>query len=270
MHKTIATLLALSFVALGASPALASSVYIEDMTWMEVRDRMKQGAATVIIPTGGTEQSGPHMATGMHNFVVEYTAGEIARALGDAMVAPVIAYVPVGRISPPEGSMKFPGTVSISETTFAALLEDAARSFKQHGFHMICFLGDHRGSQETQQAVAERLDHEWRGQGVRVRNISDYFYANGQKGWAEANRIKAVDPMAHAGFADTSEMMEVRPGGVHRDMIADYGEEHYLTGGVAGDPREATREYGQKLLSLKIAAAVKQIQNAELNAELRR
>src|SRR5216110_2478513 len=70
-------------------PAL-NSVFLEDLTWVEVRDAIAAGKTTVIIPTGGTEQNGPHMVLGKHNFLVKHKAGEIAKSLGNALVAPVM------------------------------------------------------------------------------------------------------------------------------------------------------------------------------------
>jgi creatinine amidohydrolase/Fe(II)-dependent formamide hydrolase-like protein len=67
------------------------TVFLEEMTWMEVRDAVNAGTTTVIIPTGGTEQNGPHMVLGKHNYLVHFKAGEIAKRLGDALVAPVMA-----------------------------------------------------------------------------------------------------------------------------------------------------------------------------------
>src|SRR5688500_13965207 len=101
-----------------ADAAGVDSYYLEDLTWPEVKERMQQGTNTILIPTGGTEQNGPHIAIGKHNRIVRHTSGEIARILGNALVAPVIAYVPEGRISPPEGHMMFPGTVSLREEAF--------------------------------------------------------------------------------------------------------------------------------------------------------
>ena len=71
-------------------------VFLEDMTWTEVRDAIAAGRTTVIVPVGGTEQSGPHMALGKHNVRAHVLAGRIATQLGNALVAPVVAYVPEG------------------------------------------------------------------------------------------------------------------------------------------------------------------------------
>jgi creatinine amidohydrolase/Fe(II)-dependent formamide hydrolase-like protein len=68
---------------------------------------------------------------------------KIAERLGNALVAPVISYVPEGSIDPPTAHMKFPGTTTITDKTFEQMLESAARSFKRHGFKTIVLIGYH-------------------------------------------------------------------------------------------------------------------------------
>src|SRR3954471_8697749 len=85
------------------------SVFIEELTWMEVRDALKAGKTTVIVATGGVEQNGPYLATGKHNYVLKATTEAIARKLGNALVAPIVPFVPEGDIEPPTGHMKYPG-----------------------------------------------------------------------------------------------------------------------------------------------------------------
>ena len=99
------------------------TVFLEELTWMEVRDAVGAGTTTVIIPTGGTEQNGPHMVLGKHNYLVKYKAGEIARRLGGTLVAPVMAYVPEGDVDPPTGHMRFAGTITTPPEVFAQVLE---------------------------------------------------------------------------------------------------------------------------------------------------
>src|SRR3954447_26850713 len=99
----------------GPSVPATNSVFLEDLTWDEVRDSIAAGKTTVIIPTGGTEQNGPHMALGKHNVRVAANAEAIARKLGNTLVAPVMAYVPEGGIDPPTGHMRFAGTISLPD-----------------------------------------------------------------------------------------------------------------------------------------------------------
>lgn len=262
MKKT--TLLSLiCILSFGASAAYAasSSVYMEELTWQEIDQKIRSGKNTVIIPTGGLEQGGPHLVTGKQNTIVRYTSGQIAQAV-NALVAPVIQYTPEGRISPPEGHMQFPGTISVSQQTFASVLEDAARSLKQHGFRYICFLGEHSGNQRVQQQVADKLSSMWRSEGVRVINVSRYYARASQEQWNRSAGIRVPNPDAHAGHIETSEMMALDPAGVRDNLRYAYSEQDYKTKGVLGDASRASAKYGRRYIGLKQEAAIKQIQHA--------
>src|SRR6266436_9098101 len=91
----------------------AETVFLEELTWTELRDQIRSGKTTIIVPIGGTEQNGPHMVLGKHNVRVKVLAEKIARALNNALVAPVIAYVPEGSVNPPSAHMRFPGTITV-------------------------------------------------------------------------------------------------------------------------------------------------------------
>jgi len=244
---------------------VSGNVYLEDLTWVEVREAIHHGKTTAIVPTGGTEQNGPHVVLGKHNYIVHYTAGEIGRALGNALVAPVVAYVPEGSIEPPEGHMLLAGTISVSEEVFAAILESTARSLRAHGFTTILFIGDSGGNQETQARVADRLNAEWAGSGVRALQVGDYYYKNGQVDWLLAQGETRESIGTHAGIRDTSELMVVDPEGVRMDRLAPQGGNYTEPTGVAGDPTRASADRGRKLLRLKIEAALAQIRR-ELGA----
>ena len=240
----------------------ADSVFIEELTSPEIRQRIDSGSTTAIIPTGGSEQNGPHMVIGKHNIIVHYTAGEIAKKLGNALVAPVIAYVPEGSIEPPEGHMQFAGTLSVSEETYAALLENIAASLRQHGFKLICFLGDSGGNQAVQKKLAEKLTKKWKKAGVRVLQVSDYYDNNGQDAWAESLKLPIKNPSGHAGFEDTSELMAIDKKAVRKNLLGDHSRDNSPINGVSGDSTLASAHYGSYLLNLKIITAVNQIKHA--------
>lgn len=154
----------------------ASTVWLEEMTWMDVRDALAAGKTTVIVPTGGIEPNGPWLVLGKHNYVLKTNCDVIARKLGNALCAPIIALVPEGRIDPPSGHMRSPGTLSLREETYQAMLEDVARSLRAHGFQSVIFIGDSGGNQNGQKAVAEKLNTEWTGSPV-VAHIGEYYTA---------------------------------------------------------------------------------------------
>src|SRR5712671_6463620 len=102
---------------------LPDTVEIADMTWVEVRSAVARGYTTVIVPSGGVEQNGPHMILGKHDLIVRFAAGRIAAQLGKTLVAPVIPFVPEGDYDPPQGHLRFPGTIGVSEQAFAGMLD---------------------------------------------------------------------------------------------------------------------------------------------------
>ena len=155
---------------------LPNTVWLEEMTWMDVRDSLKAGNTTAIIATGGMEPNGPWLVTGKHNYVLKTNCEAIARKLGNALCAPIVEFVPEGRIDPPSGHMRSPGTISLREETFEALLTDIAHSLKMHGFKNIVMIGDSGGNQAGQKAVADKLTVQFAGAAL-VATIPGYYTA---------------------------------------------------------------------------------------------
>ncbi len=248
---------------LPAAPPVASS-YLEELTWVELRERIEKGNTTILVPIGGTEQNGPHMVLGKHNVRARILAGRISARLGNALVAPVIAYVPEGSIHPPAGHMRFPGTISVSETAFESVLESAARSFKQHGFRDVVFLGDHGGYQSNEEHVAARLNREWAADpSCRVHGLTQYYRAI-QEGFAEDLKrrgFSAEQVGTHAGLADTALALAVDPALVRAHALAG-GTKPTERDGVSGDPTLATAALGQLGLDRIVQASVDAIREA--------
>ena len=153
------------------------TVWLEELTWMDVRDAMKAGKTTIIISTGGIEPNGPWLALGKHNYVLRANCDAIARKLGNALCAPVVPFVPEGTIDPPSSHMLTVGTISLEEATFEALLTDMARSYKTHGFDTIVFIGDSGGNQTGMKNVADRLNAQWTAKPTVVF-IPEYYAYN--------------------------------------------------------------------------------------------
>ena len=238
-------------------------VLLEDLTWTELRDRVRAGSTTIIIPIGGTEQNGPHMTLGKHNARVKVLAEKIARALGNALVAPVVAYVPEGGVAPPTSHMRFAGTITVPEDAFEKVLEYAARSFRAHGFHDIVLLGDHGGYQKGDKAVADRLNREWAATPARVHAVDEYFRAT-ETDYPQALKSRGFrdDEIGlHAGLADTSLALAVDPRLVRTDKLQAAAAAGTAEG-VRGDPRRATAELGQLGVDLIVARTVDAIRKS--------
>jgi creatinine amidohydrolase len=237
---------------------LPNTVQIADMTWVEVRTALEQGFTTVIVPSGGIEQNGPHMILGKHDYIVKHAAERIAGELGKTLVAPVISYVPEGAYDPPTGNMQFPGTIGVTEQVYAGIVEGIARSLKAGGFRTIVFIADHGGSQALQAETISRLSAEWAGKGVRVIH-GDAYYSDAaqiEHLMREGETRAAIGQ--HASIIDTSELMAVNPRGVDLGRLAGLKLTMQATG-IVGDPARASAERGKELLEMRIRAALAQI-----------
>ena len=179
-----------------------NTVWIEEMTWMDVRDALNGGKTTAIISTGGVEPNGPWLVTGKHNYVLAKNCEVIARKLGNALCAPILKFVPEGSIEPQTGHMTSPGTLSLRQGTFEAVLTDVAHSLKMHGFENIIFIGDSGGNQSGQAAVAERLSARWNGDAV-VAHIGEYYRAPAGSRNVLRERGVQTDDMPSDGLHDS-------------------------------------------------------------------
>ena len=236
------------------------TVFLEDLTWAEVRDLVKAGTTSVIIGTAGTEQKGPHMVDGEHKFVLTYAADKIARAMGRTLVAPIVTYVPEGSWDPPRGHMAKPGTITLPQDRFVELLVNAGRSLKAGGFTNIFFIGESGGNSGGMRTATTRLNELWTDGSARAWWIDDYY----TKGHADQGRyindklgIPGNQSGGHANILDTSEMLFVDPKHIRTAKIADGGG--YANSGVSGDPTKATAELGRIFLQIKIDNAVAQM-----------
>lgn len=240
-------LIVCSVLLLWCKPGLAgaTSVYLEELTSAELAGAIRAGTTTIIIPVGGTEQNGPHMALGKHNMRARLLSERIALAVGKTLVAPVLAYVPEGNITPPTEHMRFAGTISVPEAAFKAVLDATARSLRQHGFRDVVLLGDSGNYQAALRAVVDRLNKDWAGSSARAHFIAEYYTATQTTYVAalKARGITAAQIGTHAGTADTSLLMALDPTMVRPELFSQAAREGRL-GGTGGDPQAATAQLG--------------------------
>lgn len=226
------------------------SVQLEALTWTELRDRVAAGTQVVLVPIGGTEQNGPHMTLGKHNVRVKLLAERIARRLGQAVVAPVVAYVPEGSIDPPQAHMRYPGTITVPPAAFESALESAARSLQRAGLKHVVLLGDHGGYRASLARVEARVP------GVIVPSVYYTASVDGMARALQAQGFDAAEIGEHAGLADTSLMLAVDPSQVRMD--AARARRPAAGDGVSGDPRRAeaalAAAQAERIVDLTVAA----------------
>ncbi len=242
-----AVCVALCLLASAAS-ADALSLQLDDLTWPELRDRIAAGATVVLVPIGGTEQNGAHMALGKHNVRVRLLAERIATKLGNAIVAPVVAYVPEGHIDPPTGHMRWPGTITVPESAFEASLESAARSLRRAGFAHVVLLGDSGDNRKSLERVAARVPGVFSAPEYYRASTADLAAALRARGFTDAQIGR------HAGLADTSLMLALDPSLVRSDRLAKSQGE-----GADGDASRAQALLANEAVDRIVAVTVEAI-----------
>jgi len=248
-------------IAAEAPPASLPSVYIEDLTWPEVKGAIAAGKSTAIIYAGSTEQNGPHMALGKHNFIAHYAAGEIAKKLGNTLVYPTMPFAPTGSNELRTGHMRFAGSVSLSDEVFLGVIRQVTQSALAAGFKNVFIMGDHGGGQDDLHLAAEQLEQneERAHSGAHVYYIPDLYYKEKQQMKAYLAE-HGIPYDAHAGADDTSEIMFLdAKRWIRHDKLALSTEKDEPTTGVNGDPTKATPELGKLFIGFKVDNAVNQI-----------
>ncbi len=249
--------------------AAFNTVFIEEMTWMEVRDAIEGGTTTAIVATGGVEQNGPYVASGKHNFVLQATTEAIARELGDALVAPIVRFVPEGGINPPSGHMRYHATISVREETFVALLTDVMSSLAMHGFTDIVLIGDSGGNRRGMEAVTEQLNAEWSGTPARVHFIPEYYsediyscdFLKEELGiFQQPDECSATRNEYHDDYHYSSIIATTDPNRIRVEQRLEAGL--FSINGVDLAPLEQTIENGRRLVAYRAAITGKAIRAA--------
>jgi creatinine amidohydrolase/Fe(II)-dependent formamide hydrolase-like protein len=235
------------------------TVFLEDMTWLEIRDAMKAGKTTVIVPAGGLEATGPFITLNKHQNMLRAQTDLIARKLGNALVAPAIKYVPedepIGMRGP------FLGDFNISVAAYKSTLVDICTALRTGGFREIVLIGDHQGAQRGMKEVAEELGPQWAQGPARVHYIAEYYdrtavnkYVTGELGIKEGR----------GGFGDnyynTAILMAANPESARLKERTEAGQ--LVVNGVDLRPVEKTIANGKKILEMQSDQTVRAIQKA--------
>ena len=226
------------------------------MTAEALRGRAAEGAI-VLLPVASTEQHGPHLATG----VDDYLCGEACRraALLVAEKRPVVV-APTLWCGLAEHHVAFGGTFTLSLSTYQALLRDLCQSILRAGFSRILIVNGHGGNIAALNAFTTELTREL------AAPIATTTYIMG--GLEETKAIlEDQDGIQHACEGETSMMMAVQPDLVdHSRLPQAHGASLDIAGalarpihvwksfkeltpsGVMGDARRATPAKGEAIL----------------------
>ena len=232
------------------------SVWIEDLTMLEVRDLIKAGKTTALILTGGIEENGPYLTTGKHNNVLKATGESIARSLGNALVAPIVTLEPGNPLRPNLS----PGTIVLSQATFQAVLTDMANSLRSQGFKDVVMVGDSGGNLKGLQAAATALNAEWKGQGY-VHFIPEYYnYADVEKFEEEKLGIHEKLEGYHDDYYISAIISTVSTDAIRMPERRKAGK--FVINGVPLDPIAKTIENGRKMVAFRTEVTVAAIKKS--------
>lgn len=181
-------------------------LHLAEMTTGEAAEAVTR-APVVIIPAGAYEQHGPGMPIATDTIRAERIAGLIgARLAGRVVIGPPL---PVG-VSPHH--MGFAGTVTLTTTTFAAVVREYVESLRRHGWRRFLVLTGHGGNNAALTTVAQDL----------LMSHPDVRFA-----WAPVTPLASgviaemgvSEVSGHSGEAETAQMLYLSPDLVHRDRL---------------------------------------------------
>lgn len=235
------------------------SVWIEELTYLEVRDAIKAGKTTALVIAGSTEQNGPYMSGGKHQYAIRLVGEAIARTLGDALLAPVI---PIEAGNPDNKYLEW-GSFYFTPDTYQAVVRDIATSLKSQGFKNVVLLGDSGGNTAGMRAVAQDLSAKW-GDAARIHYIPEYY------NWTSAGGVRqfvidsGIPEKQSEGIHDeyglSAVMMAADPKIIRFDERVKAGKA--TINGISLLPKEKTIEMGKKIVEFRANAAVAAIRKA--------
>ena len=233
------------------------SVWIADLTMLEVRDLIEAGSTTALILTGGIEENGPYLTTGKHNNVLEATGESIARALGKTLVAPIVTLEPGNPLRPNLS----PGTIVLSPATYKAVLTDMADSLKSQGFTNVVMVGDSGGNLNPMKEVAATVSTAWAGSGARVHFIPEYYnYADVEAFEERELGIHEKMEGLHDDYYISAIIATVNTDAIRMPERIKAGK--FVINGVPLAPIEKTIAHGTKIVEFRTQVTVAAIRKA--------
>ena len=230
--------------------------YFAYLNWRQV-DALPRESTLLVLPTAAIEQHGHHLPLATDTLINNLLLGHALRKLPADL--PVYALPPV-HYGKSNEHLGFPGTLSLSATTFMAVLRDLGSSLSRAGFQRLVLYNTHGGNTSLIDVMARDLRAEF---GLRT------FALHGSGGIC----FEGLDPQEkafgfHAGDVETSFLLAGLPELVDQsaytvNYIADVSKPATLLpenapavfawltqdiaeSGVLGDPRAATAEKGAR------------------------
>jgi creatinine amidohydrolase len=241
---------------------------IDKLSWPEVEAELRGGRDTVVVAFGATEQHGPHMPLATDALIGDHLARELAERL-NAFVAPT------ARVGCSSHHLAFPGTLSIADGTFHAIVADLVGSLVPAGFRRIVLVPTHGGNFAPLAAAVEKLAPDLRERVVALTDLALLFRI------VELGRDEFGVPLEagglHAGEWETSMLASIHPELVRMDRaeagyvgelepaiakLFESGMKAISDNGAVGDPTSASAEHGNRYWEAIVELALGEIEGA--------
>ena len=181
---------------------------MERMTVKMVREYL-QRKRSIIIPMGGIEQHGYHLPLRTDTIIAEEIGWRIGRK-ADMLVAPAVTATYSG------GGL--PGTINVSPSVMSLVTSDIILSLVAQGFRNFYLFLCHGGTENLRaldDAMKMLLRNNPAFEHVMIALVPVWKFGPGDGGWKLA--LKEGD--WHAGWLETSMLLELAPGLVRLDEL---------------------------------------------------
>ena len=234
--------------------------FLPYLSWTEIADLPDKENTVIVLPTGATEQHGPHLPCAVDTVISAGVVGHALARLDAAVPAYAMAPITYGKS---EEHLHFPGTITLTGETLLATMNEIGESVYRAGFRKLLIVNGHGGQPQVMEMAARelRLRHgdfivvpsfTW-----RVPNVAGQYLSDKEKKLA-----------MHAGHAETAIMLALAPDTVRMDRaVTNYppvfgspllspdgrpacawSARDFGPSGIIGDPLPATQEQGHAIL----------------------
>jgi creatinine amidohydrolase/Fe(II)-dependent formamide hydrolase-like protein len=249
------------------------SIYLEELSWPDVKAAIQGGVDTVIFAVGSTEQHGPHLPLACDTLIGESLAALVAQRLERALVAPAV------RVGCSQHHMAFPGTISIDAPELQTVLLDYVQTILQHGFKRVVMIPSHGGNFATVAKAAQLAREKWPDKQIigftdLNRLLEAAFKMSSKFG------IAASASGIHAGEFETSILLSTHPKlvdmsraeagytGEFTTIIPDlmaHGIARISANGILGDARPSDGARGEQYLSAWVDLIMAEIEQPQVS-----
>ncbi len=249
-----------------------AKVYWHEHTQSELADIIPS-MEVVLVPTGSTEIHGPHLGVGNDILSCTKVAEEVAKVMYPKAIVANALWLGV---APHNMTAQFPGTITLSASTYMLVLQEVVESLLKHGVRRVVFINGHGGNEAPNitacREIREQLYYK-HGVDIEVASLS-YWQAIPPQVWDDTREMEPKQSIGHGGEAETSILLAVAPQAVRLDLIQPpdprpkpaapffraWYQDEYSPNGHSDDPRVAKKEKGEKLVEAAVKGVVEALE----------